>query len=140
VSKKRTYEQWLKDQGKRVVQEGDTIDGVQVLKIIKPSVYTRVATMCPHCGEVSIIFMGNFANGQSRCSNGCFRGRPRRSALPDLPAPKKKEKTKEHTAKKATSDWWSFKKPISDSSFKQSSTARFIKELKELDEEPDESE
>ena len=136
--KTRTYEQWLKDQGKRVLSQGAVIDGVKLLKIVKPSLYIRVVTECPHCHEISVLFMGNFANGRSRCSNGCFRGRLRRSALPDLRAPKKKAKTKEHTGKKSANDWWSFKKPTSDWSFNESATARgLIRELKELDEELD---
>ena len=78
--KTRTYEQWLRDNGKRVVQEGDKIRGVRVLHIVKPSLYTRVVTECPRCQRVSVLFMGNFANGRARCSFGCFRHKQRKKA------------------------------------------------------------
>jgi hypothetical protein len=97
------FEKKLQSKG-QLIEAGAVVGGVKCLKVIPPSIYARVITRCPKCKKTSLFWMGNFKNGRSRCSHGCFRGRSRLSAQPDLPAAKKKEKIRKHTGKESTSD------------------------------------
>jgi len=139
--KKSTFEQRLRKAGKWI-GPGHEDDDTRVLDNIPPSKFHRLLVMCKRCERVSVLWAGDYRDGKSKCSYGCFRGRPRKSALPEphLPTPKKNENTRKPTGKKSASDWWSFKKSTSDWSLQESATDPFIRELKELDEELDESE
>jgi hypothetical protein len=114
--KKDTFEQRLRKAGKWI-GPGHEDDDTRVLDNIPPSKFHRLLVMCKRCERVSVLWAGDYRDGKSKCSYGCFRGRPRRSALPELPAPKKKEKTKKQSGKSVsdwsfgedkTSDWWTF--------------------------------
>jgi hypothetical protein len=110
--KKSTFEERLRKAGKWIGPGHEDAD-TRVLKNIPPSKFPRLLVLCKRCKQVSVLWTGDYRDGKSKCSNGCFRGRPRRSALPDLPAPKTKEKAKKRTGKDADSDWfteWCFGK------------------------------